>query len=263
MNSVSMRPSEAESDEPMLVDCFAAHTSDFDADNVEVLQAYLVDDEEGDGEWEGDEDYVDDVEDEEEEAPFVAATAKQREKQPKKGHGGRHEDMRCWTPEEDSALMQIVAHFGTKWGKVVEQLVKEVGGDPRTRSMVRNRYMRILKGQQMKQEGRAKNRCSHCGELKSGHICKATAAVRKATVATVAMAAAKAEVRARAEATAAEARAQAEARIAAEAAAMVGAARAAKAAPARGVRGVRGVVGGLSDEERARIESLRARLVNK
>lgn len=270
-------PSHADSDEFMLVDCFAVHESDFDVDNVQVLQAYVVDPgveqgvSGGNKELECDEDYVDDVEDEEEEAPIVAAPIVAAPKQ-----GGRHEDMRMWTFEEDEALMGLVDHHGTHWATVVPKLNEELGGKPRTKSMIRNHYMRKIKGLQIKQEGKAKNRCGHCGELKSGHICKGSATNARAVK--QARAAAEAEARANAkagekviEAMAAAAQALAvrqqalayERQIAAEAAAMVAAAAPVKPPPARGVRGVRGVVGGLTDEERAHIESLRARLVGE
>ena len=200
---------------PMLVDCFAVHESHFDLDNVEVLQAYAVDEEKGEsgGEWEGEWDYVDDVEDEEEEAPIVAAVAAVAAAAPnfsgKKPQGGKHEDMRPWTPEEDNALMGLVGKNSKNWGFVVEQM----GGTPRrTKAMARNRYMRIVNGQRMKREGKGKNRCRNCGEVKLGHVCKK-------------------------------------------------AATGAEAAPVQGVQGVRGWVGGLTHEERARIELVRARLM--
>ena len=172
--------------------------------------------------------------------------------------------------------MRLVDKHGTHWATIVPLLNKELGGKPRTTSMVRNHYMRKIKGLQMKQEGKAKNRCGHCGELKSGHICKESAANARAVK--KARAAAEAEARANAkagekviEAMAAAAQALAvrqqalayERQIAAEAAAMVAATAPVKPPPARGVRGVRGVVGGLTDEERAHIELLRARLVGE
>jgi hypothetical protein len=202
---------------PMLVDCFAVHESDFDSDNVEVLQAYAVDEEKGErggesggesgGEMGGEWDYVDDVEDEEEEAPIVAAVAATAPNfSGKKPQGGKHEDMRLWTPEEDNALMGLVGQNGKNWGFVAER----IGGmQRRTKAMARNRYMRIVNGQRMKRAGKGKNRCRNCGELKLGHVCEAVAT-------------------------------------------------GAEAAPALGGRGR---VGGLTNEERARIESVRARLM--
>ena len=40
--------------------------------------------------------------------------------------------------------------------------------------MVRNRYLRIKRGRWLTEQGRSKNRCGICGELKRGHVCKST-----------------------------------------------------------------------------------------
>ena len=46
--------------------------------------------------------------------------------------------------------------------------------------MVRNRYLRIERGRWLTEQGRSKNRCGQCGELKRGHMCR----VPRAMVAT-------------------------------------------------------------------------------
>jgi hypothetical protein len=38
--------------------------------------------------------------------------------------------------------------------------------------MVRNRYLRIERGKWLTEQGKSKNRCGQCGELKRGHRCK-------------------------------------------------------------------------------------------
>jgi len=43
--------------------------------------------------------------------------------------------------------------------------------------MVRNRYLRIERGRQLTEEGKSKNRCGQCGQLKRGHVCQAPRAL--------------------------------------------------------------------------------------
>jgi len=38
--------------------------------------------------------------------------------------------------------------------------------------MVRNRYLRIERGRMLTEQGKSKNRCGQCGELKRGHVCR-------------------------------------------------------------------------------------------
>ena len=38
--------------------------------------------------------------------------------------------------------------------------------------MVRNRYLRIERGRWLTEQGKSKNRCGQCGELKRGHVCR-------------------------------------------------------------------------------------------
>ena len=74
--------------------------------------------------------------------------------------GGAHENMRAWDPEEDTIIMEMVNTDGPKW----KQIVKRLPG--RTVSSVRNRYQRIADGQTKAADGRAKNRCRQCGQIK-------------------------------------------------------------------------------------------------
>merc|ERR1719263_2131712 len=46
-------------------------------------------------------------------------------------------------------------------------------GRERTPASVRNRYLRMEKGQKMREQGRSKNRCAACGLKKLGHVCQA------------------------------------------------------------------------------------------
>ena len=63
----------------------------------------------------------------------------------------------------------IPQRSGKRWKFIAEQLGN---ANPRTAAMVRNRYLRIERGRQLTQEGKSKNRCGQCGELKRGHVCQ-------------------------------------------------------------------------------------------
>lgn len=77
----------------------------------------------------------------------------------------RHEHMLAWTPEEDMLILQLFASEGRKWGKIAGVL------KGRSSASVRNRYLRIEKGRQLREEGKSKNRCAACGQHKLGHVC--------------------------------------------------------------------------------------------
>jgi hypothetical protein len=42
---------------------------------------------------------------------------------------------------------------------------------PQTPAMVRNRFMRLMKGRELASKGGARNKCGKCGALKRGHVC--------------------------------------------------------------------------------------------
>ena len=58
---------------------------------------------------------------------------------------------------------------GKRWKLIAEALCKS---NPRTPAMVRNRYLRIERGRWLTEQGKSKNRCGQCGELKRGHVCR-------------------------------------------------------------------------------------------
>lgn len=87
--------------------------------------------------------------------------------------GGRHDDARSWSPEEDQRLLQLHSDMPGRW-KEVSRLMGEV--NPRTPAMVRNRYLRIMKGRAMAHDGTARNKCGKCGAIKRGHVCTVTSA---------------------------------------------------------------------------------------
>jgi len=78
----------------------------------------------------------------------------------------RHERMEAWSALDDRAILEAYNRLGPKW----QQIAREVPG--RSVASVRNRFLRIQKGERQRSAGIAKNRCHACGELKLGHICK-------------------------------------------------------------------------------------------
>mmetsp|Transcript_2090 Transcript_2090/g.4348 ORF Transcript_2090/g.4348 Transcript_2090/m.4348 type:complete len:205 (-) Transcript_2090:77-691(-) len=77
----------------------------------------------------------------------------------------KHEHMAAWKPEEDQVILSLYAKEGRKWGRIAAAL------PGRTSASVRNRYLRIEKGTQLREAGLSKNRCAACGQQKIGHVC--------------------------------------------------------------------------------------------
>lgn len=73
----------------------------------------------------------------------------------------KHEIMEAWTGDEDALLLRLIERHGTSWKVISEQMPN------RTVSSMRNRYQRIIRGQQ----GTGKNMCLKCGQVKRGHSC--------------------------------------------------------------------------------------------
>ena len=65
----------------------------------------------------------------------------------------RHENMAAWTPDEDRIILEMFETSGRKWGKIAAELSSRPNGGIRTSASVRNRYLRIEKGQQLRAEG--------------------------------------------------------------------------------------------------------------
>jgi len=91
--------------------------------------------------------------------------------------GGAHENMRGWSPEEDELLLHLIASSGKRWKLIAEALGAHSPGLERTPAMVRNRYLRIERGRLLTEQGKSKNRCGQCGQLKRGHVCQAPRAL--------------------------------------------------------------------------------------
>jgi hypothetical protein len=68
----------------------------------------------------------------------------------------RHDKMASWAGHEDEAILESVLRNGPRWSRVVEDI------PGRSIASVRNRYLRIQRGAQMRSTGVAKNRCHAC-----------------------------------------------------------------------------------------------------
>lgn len=91
--------------------------------------------------------------------------------------GGAHENMRGWSPEEDEMLLELIQVSGKRWKYIAEALGSQSPGTSRTPAMVRNRFLRIERGRWLTEQGKSKNRCGQCGQLKRGHVCQAPRAL--------------------------------------------------------------------------------------
>jgi hypothetical protein len=78
----------------------------------------------------------------------------------------KHEHMSAWSPAEDRVILRMFQTEGRKWGRIAQAL------PGRTSASVRNRFLRIEKGQSLRDQGLSKNRCAACGQHKLGHICQ-------------------------------------------------------------------------------------------
>lgn len=81
--------------------------------------------------------------------------------------GGKHKKMTVWTTDDDNRLLQLQMELGkTKWKAIASSM------PGRSVASVRNRFFRIDRGARLVQEGKGKNRCTRCGEMKRGHVCR-------------------------------------------------------------------------------------------
>ena len=74
--------------------------------------------------------------------------------------------MQAWSPQEDHVILQMYQTEGRKWGRIASAL------PGRSSASVRNRFLRIEKGQTLREQGLSKNRCAACGQQKLGHVCQ-------------------------------------------------------------------------------------------
>ena len=82
--------------------------------------------------------------------------------------GGKHDNMKSWSSEEDHVIIDGIQLHGHQW----RLIVKDLPG--RSVSSTRNRWNRIEKGREMREAGtRGRNMCHLCWQPKKGHICPA------------------------------------------------------------------------------------------
>ena len=79
-----------------------------------------------------------------------------------------------WTAKEDEILIasvkQAVNERGqTAWAEVGRLLA--FGGLLRSKEEARHRLARITKGKRAAEDGKARNRCKRCGQIRAGHTC--------------------------------------------------------------------------------------------
>ena len=80
--------------------------------------------------------------------------------------GGKHDNMKAWSNEEDHVIIGGVQLHGHQWRIIVQDL------PGRSVSSTRNRFNRIEKGRMMREAGtRGRNMCHACWQPKKGHVC--------------------------------------------------------------------------------------------
>lgn len=94
----------------------------------------------------------------------------------KAGPGGKHDNMRVYTPDEAALVLKLVEAHAPRWTHIAK-LVSEATNQERTAASIRNYYKRFCASKKIaERDGAIKklNRCQLCGEIKRGHICKPT-----------------------------------------------------------------------------------------
>ena len=114
-------------------------------------------------------------------AAAVEAEAEARaEEAARKGPGGKHDNMRTYTPEEAAIVFALVEAHQPRWTHIAK-LVSEATKMPRTAASIRNYYKRFCASKAIADRDSASrklNRCQACGQIKRGHICRPTTAVK-------------------------------------------------------------------------------------
>merc|ERR1719453_2948247 len=89
-------------------------------------------------------------------------------KEKKAGPGGKHDNMRCYTPEEAALVFQLVEKHAPRWTHIAK-LVSEATKQPRTAASIRNYYKRFQSSKNIannESATRKLNRCQVCGQIK-------------------------------------------------------------------------------------------------
>lgn len=90
------------------------------------------------------------------------------------GPGGKHENMRTYTPEEAQMVMDLVEAHAPRW-TLIAKLISDATGCTRTAASVRNYHKRFRTSKAIAESGvgvKKLNKCQICGQVKRGHICR-------------------------------------------------------------------------------------------
>jgi len=87
-----------------------------------------------------------------------------------KGPGGKHDNMRTYTPEEAQRVHELVKELHPQWTLIAKKVSEEFGAE-RSAASVRNYFKRFQDSADKRDKGIAKNRCQLCNQIKRGHIC--------------------------------------------------------------------------------------------
>jgi len=99
-------------------------------------------------------------------APSSSAPQSSTTERVKKKRGGRRPNMKSWSLEEDTAIIDLVRTSGQKWKRITQKL------PGRTLSSIRNRWIRLDSARKMRMQGKeSKNICKKCGKPRRGHVC--------------------------------------------------------------------------------------------
>ena len=89
--------------------------------------------------------------------------------------------MRPFSVADKQLLHELLEQYKDhpkKWIVISEKMSPEDISQRRTPDSLRNHVLRWNNGKKATEEGKSKKKCTSCGELKAGHICKAFAAPR-------------------------------------------------------------------------------------
>jgi len=109
----------------------------------------------------------------------AAAEAEAAAELARKGPGGKHDNMRTYTPDEAALVFRLVEAHQPRWTHIAK-LVSDHTGQARTAASIRNYYKRFCASKAIADRDSATkklNRCQQCGQIKRGHICSGVASI--------------------------------------------------------------------------------------
>lgn len=83
--------------------------------------------------------------------------------------------MRHWRPSEDALLLSLAPAKGSgvlpRWPTIADAFNSRTVEPHRPAKALRNRFLRLHKGEEVRRTGGAKNVCKVCFKFKLGHVC--------------------------------------------------------------------------------------------